>query len=535
MPALPSFLAATAARRGGRPALSMDGRVLTYAELDASANRVAHSLIRHGVRTRDRVALWLPKSLEAIISIWGVLKTGAAYVPVDPAAPVSRLATIARDCEVQALVTAWDRADDLPQAFGAAAPMRTVFYAGHHRDFPRAGNPAPAAGWSVVGWDEVESESAQASPVHIDDAGLALVQYTSGSAGTPKGVMISHRTLAGQAEWTVASYRLSSEDRIPGYTPLSSAMSTFEIFGGVRAGATVYPVPPRLAPFPAAVAKSWSDQRITVIYVVANVLLMLLSRGNLGALDFSALRIIAIGGEHLPAPRLRELMRLMPGVRFVISYGRTEAKLRTWHEVKFPPAGIDPRTIGKMPPDTQLLVLGENQKQVADGAIGELWVAGAGLMLGYYGHPEMTAEVLRTVALGPSESVLACRTGDLVRRHADGTLELAGRADEQIKVRGYRVEIAEIETALHRHPAVQAAAVIAVPDPETGHQLKAVVVLKNGSQAGEPTLRGHCAAQLPPYMVPETIEFRASLPLLSSGKVDRRSLRESAARSGRES
>jgi acyl-CoA synthetase (AMP-forming)/AMP-acid ligase II len=261
--------------------------------------------------------------------------------------------------------------------------------------------------------------------------------------------------------------------------------------------------------------------------VVASVLLMLLNRGNLDALDFSALRIIAIGGEHLPVQRLSDLMRLLPGVRFVISYGRTEAKLRSSHEVKHPPREIDTRIIGKTPPDTQLLVLGEDARPVADGAIGELWVTGHGLMLGYYGLPTLTEEVLRPIRIGAHGSVLACRTGDLVRRHLDGTLELIGRADSQIKVRGHRVEIAEVEAALYRHPAVQAAAVVAVPDYELGNRLNAFVVLKNCSLAGASTLRAHCAACLPPYMVPDAIEFRASLPLMSNGKIDRRGLRES--------
>ncbi len=500
----------------------MDGRVLTYAELDASANRVANLLIRQGVRTGDRVALWMPKSLEAITSIWGILKAGAAFVPVDPGAPVSRLATIARDCEIRALVTARELAGDLQNEFGDAAPMRAVLYSGDDA------GPVRVAPWSSQTWNDVEAESANSPPVHIDDDALALVQYTSGSAGAPKGAAISNRALVGQAEWTVTALDLSSNDRIPGYTPLSSAMSTFELFSAVLAAASVFPVAPRIAPFPAAVAKSWSDQRITVIYVVASVLQMLLSRGNLSALDFSALRFILIGGERLPAQRLGELMRLLPHIRFVITYGRTEAKLRSLHEVKSPPEEIDTRTIGKTSAETRLLVLDEKENPVADGAIGELWIAGPGVMLGYYGLPEMTAEFMRTVTLSPEDSVLACRTGDLVRRRADGTLELLGRADEQIKVRGYRVETAEIETALCRHPAVQAAVVIGVPDPEIGNRLRAVVALKNGSVADEPTLRRHCAAELPPYMVPEAIEFRASLPLMSNGKVDRRSLRESA-------
>jgi amino acid adenylation domain-containing protein len=522
---LQSLLTAAASRHGARPALTMDDSVLTYAELNASANRVANSLIRHGVRTGDRVALWLPKSLEAIISIWGVLKAGAAFVPVDPTAPIARLATIARDCEVRALVTATDRDDDLQNEFGTAAPMRAVLYAGD------GARPARGASWSSATWSDVESESGEPPSVRIDDDALALVQYTSGSAGTPKGAAISHRALIAQADWTVPALGLTSDDRIPVYTPLSSAMSTFEIFSAVLAGSSVYPVAPRLAPFPAAVAKSWSHQRITVIYVVASALQMLLSRGNLHALDFSALRLILIGGEHLPAQRLGELMRLLPHARFVITYGRTEVKLRSLHEVKFPPQEIDTRIIGKTAADTRLLVLDKDEKPVADGAIGELWITGPGLMLGYYGLPEMTAEFIRSVTLGPTDSVLACRTGDLVRRRTDGTLELLGRADQQIKVRGYRVETAEIETALCRHAAVQAAIVVAVPDPETGNRLRAVVVLKKGSNAGERVLREHCSAELPPYMVPEAIEFLASLPLMSNGKVDRRGLHESVARS----
>jgi amino acid adenylation domain-containing protein len=524
MPPLQSLLEAAASRHGERAALSMDDSVLTYAELDAGANRVANTLIRQGVRVGDRVALWLPKSLEAIISIWGILKAGAAFVPVDPAGPAARLATIARDCEIRALIASTDRADDIQNEFSFAAPMRAVIYCGAESP------PVRRARWYSATWNDVESESAATTPVSIHDDALALVQYTSGSAGAPKGVAVSHRALVGQAEWTVPALGLSSDDRIPGYTPLSSAMSTFELFSAVLAGATVYPVAPRLAPFPVAVAKSWSEQRVTVIYVVASVLQMLLSRGNLGALDFSALRLILVGGERLPAERLDELMHLLPQARFAITYGRTEAKLRSIHEVKHPPQEIDTRTIGRTDPKTRLLVLDEDEQPVADGAIGELWIAGPGLMLGYYGLPEMTAEVMRTVKLGPDENVLACRTGDLVRRHADGTLELLGRADHQVKVRGYRVETAEIETALCRHPAVQAAVVIAVPHEETGNRLKAVVVLKSSSDVGEQALRDHCAAALPPYMVPETIEFRASIPLMSNGKVDRRSLSDSAAR-----
>ena len=195
--------------------------------------------------------------------------------------------------------------------------------------------------------------------------------------------------------------------------------------------------------------------------------------------------------------------------------------------MKFPPEEIDTRTIGKTAAGNRLLVLGEDEKPVADGMIGELWVTGPCLMLGYYRLPEMTAEVMRTISPGPGESVLACRTGDLVRRHANGRLELIGRADEQVKVRGYRVETAEIESALCRHPAVHAAVVLAVPDPETGNRLKAVVVLRTVRTPANKRCAIIALRHCPPYMVPEAIEFRASISLMSNGKVDRRSLRES--------
>jgi amino acid adenylation domain-containing protein len=514
---LPDFLVHNAERLGGNSALIMEDRVLTYAELEIAANRLAHSIIRHGVKRGDRVALWLPKSLEAIVAVWAVMKAGAAYVPVDPMAPPLRLATIARDCEIAGLVTTMARAEDLNQAFGASAPMRTVWYADSAGDVPQIAN-CPKLRWS-----ELETESGEAPSFVIDDDDLASVQYTSGSTGTPKGVMVSHRALVGQAAWTCKMFELLPADRMPGYTPLSGAMSSFEIFAGARAGATTYLVPPRQAPFPASVARLWSEQRLTAWFVVPSVLTLMLKSGNLGALDFSPLRIVGFSGEKFPVERLHELMSLLPWVRFVNCYSRTESKLRTWHEVKFPPQEADTRQIGQTPAAWNMLVLDENERPVPDEAIGELWVSGPGLMSGYWGLPDLTAEVLKPIE-ADGERVLACRTGDLVKRLKDGGLELVGRAGQQVKIRGHRVELGEIEAVISRHPAVMQVAVAAVPDDDFGNRLRAVIVLKDGARADEHTFRGHCTAILPPHMIPETFHLTSNLPLMGNGKVDRQAL-----------
>src|SRR5690348_17418205 len=186
---VPDLLTATADRQGERPALVMDGRVVTYAELEMISNRIAHSLIRYGVRRGDRVALWIPKSMEAIAALWGVMKAGATYVPVDAAAPASRLAYVARQCDISALVTPAVRAAELDAAFGGTASMRGVWYT------DSTGDAQPLAGVPAIPWRELESEGKDRPDVSIDEDDLAHIVYTSGSTGEPKGAMTTHRSL----------------------------------------------------------------------------------------------------------------------------------------------------------------------------------------------------------------------------------------------------------------------------------------------------------------------------------------------------
>src|SRR4029077_20591312 len=241
-------------------------------------------------------------------------------------------------------------------------------------------------------------------------------------------------------------------------------------------------------------------------------------------LDLSELRVLLFAGEVFPVKYLRELMSLAPQARYANLYGPTETNVCTWHEVTSPPDGDAPLPIGRACPYDEAIVLDESLKAVPAGGVGELWIRGASVMHGYWGKPERTALSLQSLEIAPGLHDRAYRTGDLVRERPDGALEFIGRRDHQVKTRGYRVELGEIETRLATHPAVDEVVVVAIPDDEITNRLKAAVVAKPGSAVTEEELKQHCAATLPRYMVPETIEFRGELPRTSSGKVDRKAL-----------
>jgi len=518
---LPHLVTESAARFPERPALVMDGRTLSYAGLESLSNRFARSLAGHGVRPGDRVALWLPRSIESVVALYGVMKAGAAYVPVDPGAPPARLAYIARDCAVSGLVTVAARAAALEETFGSGAPMRAVWFA---EEAEAPAETPRAAGLPNVTWAEAGAESDTAPELRALEGDLAYILYTSGSTGEPKGVMLTHRNALAFVEWAGDVFQVTHEDRLANHAPFHFDLSTFDLYAGARAGAAVYPLSPRIASFPAAVARQWCADRLTVWYATPSTLVLMLTRGGLKDLDLSALRVLLFAGEVFPVKYLRELMRLAPRARYANLYGPTETNVCTWLEVAAPPEGERPLPIGKACPYDDVLVLDESLKPVPTGAAGELWVRGATVMRGYWGRPERTALALQPIEIAPGVTDLAYRTGDLVRVQGDDNLEFLGRRDHQVKTRGYRVELGEIETVLHRHPAVDEAVVLAIPDEEVTHRLRAVVVTKSGSALDEAALRQHCAESLPRYMVPEAIEFRRELPRTSSGKVDRRAL-----------
>jgi L-proline---[L-prolyl-carrier protein] ligase len=516
--ALPQLLTRSAERFPDYPAVVMDGRTVTYAELEAMANRFARALASHGVNRGSRVVLWLPKSPEAIVALYGTMKAGAAYVSVDAGAPAARLAFIARDCKAAALVTLSSRAAPLEREFADGTAVATVVYADGAPDPPALGKAR------VLSWPHLAAESSQLPENPADERDLAYILYTSGSTGEPKGVMISHSASLSFVDWAGDTFEIAHEDRLANHAGFHFDLSTFDLYCAARAGATVYPVPPRLTAFPAALAKHWSLDRLTVWYATPSTLVLLLAHGNLAEVDLTSLRVVLFAGEVFPVKHLRRLMELAPQARFANLYGPTETNVCTWYEVESVPENETPLPIGRICPNCEGWLLGDDGRPVPDGEVGELWIGGGTLMRGYWGRPELTASTLRQIVLASGDTRLAYKTGDLVRRRDDGNLIYVGRRDHQVKTRGYRVELGEIEVALSRHPAVDQAIMLAVPDEEIGNRLRAVVVLKPGHDQNEAELKRHCAEFLPRYMVPEAIGFMTELPRTASEKVDRPAL-----------
>lgn len=486
-------------------------RTLTYGDLEQLSNQFACLLQQAGVVRGDRVGIYLQKSLAAVAAIFGVLKCGAVYVPLDPTAPPARIAYIIENCEMKALLSSSQKLATFQKAAPALKHYPTFILVDDEQTLATAStNPPPD------------------SPAIEHD--LAYILYTSGSTGTPKGVMISHRASLTFVNWACDTFSLQATDRVSSHAPFHFDLSIFDIFATIKAGGTIILVPPALSVFPLNLAKFIAEQKITVWYSVPSILTSLVLRGNLPEQDLSALRTILFAGEVFPLKYLRQLVALVPQPNYYNLYGPTETNVCTYYRVKdtdLIPERVEALSIGQACSNTETFVVDEGGAIVTPGEIGELYVRGPGIMRGYWGLPEKTGAVLVSYT---SQTMLGaeivCRTGDLVKEAPNGDYIFLGRRDNMVKSRGYRIELDEIEVVLYNHPAIETLAVIAVPDEEITNVIKAVVVCRAGQRVSQSELQGFCAQSLPKYMVPDSIEFRDKLPQTSTGKVDKTSLRQ---------
>lgn len=496
---LPQLLTESAARWPDKEAVRCLGQGLTYRELDQKTDQVARALQAAGVRRGDRVGIYLPKSLDTIISLYGILKAGAVYVPLDPKAPSARLAYITRDCDIRVLVTDAGQARGVAALQFAGATLRSIIWT----DELPAGDAAPPA------------------PAGGSDTDLAYILYTSGSTGDPKGVMIAHRTVFTFINWCAEIFQLTPNDRVTSHAPIHFDLSTFDIFVATKAGATIVMVPEQLSVFPHQVVDLLAQEKITVTYLVPSLLSMMVSYGQLGKSDLSALRLILFAGEVFPIKYLRQLVAAVPGAAYYNLYGPTETNVCTFYRVEpgdVTPERTQPVPIGRACSNIEVFALDDAGHRISgSGREGELWVRGPCVALGYWGDPDKTAQSFRDGGY---------RTGDIVVLEEDGVnWRFVGRRDHMIKSRGYRIELGEIEAALYAHSGVKEAAAVAIPDELMGNRLKAFVVPHAEGEVSPEDLRAWCGTRLPGYMVPERIELRAELPKTSTGKVNRPLLR----------
>jgi amino acid adenylation domain-containing protein len=511
---LQQLLKKTAAQYPQKIAVWARGRSITYQELENRSNQLAHLLQRLGVHKGDRVALFFPKSVESVISMFAVLKTGGVYVPVDPGAPADRVTYILRNCAVDVLITNSDnyRGQAAPtlQSLRVSVLVDSELNSSHGRN--------------VVPWSTLSEFPADDSPrVTLTETDLAYLLYTSGSTGRPKGVMLSHQNALTFIEWCSATFSITSEDNLTNHAPLHFDLSVFDIYNTIEAGATVYLVTEEIALFPTTLANFIESKGITVWYSVPSALVLLLLHANLQHKKLSRLRTILFAGEVFPMKYMRQLVDLLPGAEFYNLYGPTETNVCTYYKVNpFRLDSMDRLPIGTACANTEVFAVNDQDRIVnAPGEIGELYVRGPGVTYGYWADAEKTATVVVPNRFQQHFQEKIYRTGDLVSLADDGNYYFRGRRDGMIKSRGYRIELGEIESALLSHPGVKEAAAIAISDDIVGNRIKAVVSI-NGSQTLEPTdLQSHCATKIPKYMIPEIIDFIDELPKTSSGKIDR--------------
>ena len=496
-----------------RAAFSFKGIELSYAELDTASNRLANALIAQGLPQGGRVGIYMHKSLELGVAIYGALKAGAIFVPLDPFLPTERLQFILDDCGIEHIISANPMTSSLRKLSGA---FKGRVY-GIEKD----------VGAQTLSWDAINEYTDKAPAVWIIDKDLAYIMYTSGSTGYPKGMMHSHHGSISYARWGSQHVGLTANDRVASHAPLHFDLSIFDFFSTSQSGATVVLVPETVTKFAASWTQYIESEQISVVFTVPFTLIEMLQRGAIDQRDLSSLRWVLFGGEPFPPKHLRVLMEQLPDVRFTNVYGPAEAPSCTCYDLPpFPEPFDEPIPIGTVSANSVDLVVDDEDRECGVGETGELCIRSSTLTRGYWNRPDLNERVyLFRDTHGPFPDVYF-RTGDLVVRHGDGLLRFLGRKDRMVKTRGHRVELDEVEAALAAHPDVSEAAAFVVPDDHGSKAIMAAVQLRDAAAVDVAALTLHARTKLPGYAVPRQLSVVDQFPRTSSGKIDRKQLAE---------
>ncbi len=492
-PSVAEMIAAQAGARPDAPAVVCADRVVSYAELDRRANRIANHLANLGINAETIVATCLPRSAEAIIATLAIMKAGGAFLPLDPKHPIERLKLMLNDAQPRVLITNADWSDQL-------------------RD----------GSWNVVDIDRKDqfaNDSLEAPIVENNPDQLAYVIYTSGSTGEPKGVEITHESLLNLVSWHRQAFQVSSRDRASHLAGVGFDASVWEVWPYLSAGASLH-LPDDETRITPALMRDWIVEHEVTISFLPTAL-----AESVMILDWpetTALRFLLTGADTLhryPASNLPFTV--------VNNYGPTECTVVATSGIVRPADMNDALpTIGRPIENVDVFILDENLEMVSDGEEGEICIGGLGVARGYLNRPDLTAEKFIVDPFRAKTGTRLYRTGDRARRLPNGEIAYLGRIDDQIKLRGYRIEPAEIEAAIDRHPNVVASVVIARGSNCLDQRLTAYLQLRNGTTSAAIELREFLRSSLPDYMLPSLFVKIPALPLTNNGKVDRAALPE---------
>jgi D-alanine--poly(phosphoribitol) ligase subunit 1 len=500
-------------------ALVDDQKSMTYRQLHDDANRIAGCLVANGVCRQDRVMICMKRSSQVVLAIMGILKADAVYVPMDAKAPVERLLKVMKDCRPSAIICddatlplldrVRNQLPSLPRliAFGARS---------------KGGGEVPC-----VYWEDVAPEVTLPPQYKNIDADAAYILYTSGSTGSPKGVVISHLNVVNYIEWAVEYFTIREEDRVLGTAPFHFDMSTFDIYTVLKVGATLCIAPERFLLFPNKLLDLIESEGVTLWKGVSSLLMYLSSTGSLKEGRIPSLQKILFGGEVLATKHLMNWMQHYPGKRFYNVYGPTETTgISACYPVENRPFAVnEPIPIGKACSNTEIFILTEENRLAEVGETGELCIRGSGLSLGYWDDEEKTARAFIRNPLGCTQSDRIYRSGDLARMREDGVFEYLGRKDFQVKFMGYRIELFEIEQAILAQDSIHQAAVV-LCDSAQSEVPELIAFIAGPGLMDLDSIMEELGRVVPSYMLPKRIIPMPEIPLTDRGKTDRVALRE---------
>jgi acyl-CoA ligase (AMP-forming) (exosortase A-associated) len=491
---------------------------LTYREVTDRMERLAAGLQRAGLRRGDRIGIFLEPSVAQVVSIFAISRAGGVFVPINAQLFPEQLAHIAKDCGMKGLITRPARLPGLAAVLPGIPSLEFAVLAGNQEDLARPALP-------LYHLEDIYQSGDQLSRCEVSiSKDLAAILYTSGSTGKPKGVMLSHANVMAGSQIVSTYLEITSADRILAVLPFSFDAGLNQLLTAFHQGGTLVLIN---FVFAREVVQMLLKEHITGMAGVPTLWSLLAqSNSTLQKHLFPDLRYITNTGGAMPQAVLAVLRKALPTTKVFLMYGLTEAFRSTY----LPPEEVDrrPTSMGKAIPDTEILVVNENNRVCKPGEIGELVHRGPTVSMGYWGRPEDTSRVLRPNPLLPPEvgdCERVCYSGDLVKMDDEGFLYYVGRRDTMIKSSGFRISPTEVEEVLFHSGKLRQAAVIGIPDDALGQMIKAFVVPREGDVLAVEDLLAYCGERMPRYMVPKAVEILSELPKTTSGKVDYPALR----------
>lgn len=506
---LPHIIENSARKFPNKEAFRCNSNVLTYANLDLKTNQLAKHLVDSGIKKGDRIGIYMNRCIESVIAVYGIMKSGAVFVPLDPLVPLMRTLYVIKDCDIKVIITNNSQKKRIKNIAEQGFSLNMVIGVSTTLSIPN------------YSWDNIyETSLINYRKVSIIGKDMAYIMYTSGSTGAPKGIIHTHDSGLAYAKLSVALYGVNSHDRVGNHAPLHFDIATFGYFSSPLASATTIIIPDAHTKLPASLAHLVAKEKITIWYSVPLALTQLLLSGTLTTYDFSSMRWVLFGGENFTMKYLKALMQCWPHPIFSNVYGPAEVNQCSYFNFDIHTELGERLPIGKIWGNTDYKILDIDNNEVQNGKPGELVVSSVTMMLGYWNNDDLTKKSMYLEEITPNSEKTYYRTGDLVRKESNGNIIFLGRNDRQVKIRGYRIELDEIEAVLTQHTSVKEAAVCVIENNLEENSLSAAILPFTDRPLELSEIMAYCKSQLPIYAVPNSIDVVKEFPRTSSGKID---------------